>query len=102
MPGVDILSTAFSGANAAFIAELYAKWVENPRSVDPSFAELFVSLNDEVALGADGRVRRVLGAAAVSVRRSRTPRARPRAGPRPPPPSRRSSCAPPRATACTR
>ena len=47
MPGVDMLSTAFSGANAAFIAELYAKWVENPRAVDPSFAELFASLNDE-------------------------------------------------------
>jgi 2-oxoglutarate dehydrogenase E1 component len=47
MPGVDALSTAFSGANAAFIAELYAKWAENPRSVDPSFADLFASLNDE-------------------------------------------------------
>jgi 2-oxoglutarate dehydrogenase E1 component len=46
MPGVDIISTAFSGANAAFIGEQYAKWVENPRSVDPSFAELFESLDD--------------------------------------------------------
>jgi 2-oxoglutarate dehydrogenase E1 component len=47
MPGVDILATAFNGANAAFIADLYAKWVENPSSVDPSFAELFSALNDE-------------------------------------------------------
>ncbi len=47
MPGVDILATAFNGANAAFIADLYAKWVESPGSVDPSFAELFATLNDE-------------------------------------------------------
>jgi 2-oxoglutarate dehydrogenase E1 component len=47
MAGVDILATAFNGANAAFIADLYAKWVENPGSVDPSFAELFQALNDE-------------------------------------------------------
>jgi 2-oxoglutarate dehydrogenase E1 component len=47
MAGVDILATAFNGANAAFIAELYARWVANPGSVDPSFAELFAALNDE-------------------------------------------------------
>jgi 2-oxoglutarate dehydrogenase E1 component len=47
MAGVDILATALSGANAAFIADLYAKWVANPRSVDPGFAELFAALNDE-------------------------------------------------------
>ena len=47
MAGVDIVATAFSGANAAFIADLYARWAENPGSVDPSFAELFSSLNDE-------------------------------------------------------
>ena len=47
MAGVDIVATAFSGANAAFIADLYARWAENPGSVDPSFAELFGSLNDE-------------------------------------------------------
>src|SRR5690349_3508653 len=45
--GVDILATAFNGANAAFIADLYAKWMENPNSVDPSFGELFSALNDE-------------------------------------------------------
>ena len=47
MAGVDVLATAFNGGNAAFIADLYAKWVEQPSSVDPSFAELFASLNDE-------------------------------------------------------
>jgi 2-oxoglutarate dehydrogenase E1 component len=47
MAGVDIVATAFSGANAAFIADLYARWIENPRSVDPSFGELFSALNDE-------------------------------------------------------
>ena len=47
MAGVDILATAFNGANAAFIADLYARWVANPGAVDPSFAELFAALNDE-------------------------------------------------------
>ncbi len=47
MPGVDQLLTAFNGANAAFIADLYAKWVENPAQVDVSFGELFSALNDE-------------------------------------------------------
>jgi 2-oxoglutarate dehydrogenase E1 component len=47
MAGVDILATAFSGGNAAFIADLYAKWVANPASVDASFGDLFGALNDE-------------------------------------------------------
>jgi 2-oxoglutarate dehydrogenase E1 component len=47
MAGVDILATAFNGANAAFIADLYARWTANPGSVDPSFDELFRTLNDE-------------------------------------------------------
>ncbi len=47
MAGVDILATAFNGANAAFIADLYARWATDHTSVDPSFAELFASLNDE-------------------------------------------------------
>ena len=47
MAGVDILATAFNGANAAFIADLYARWVANPAGVDASFAELFAALNDE-------------------------------------------------------
>ena len=47
MAGVDVLATAFNGSNAAFIADLYARWVAHPNSVDPSFGELFEALNDE-------------------------------------------------------
>ncbi len=47
MAGVDILATAFTGANAAYISDLYARWIDDPKSVDPSFADLFESLNDE-------------------------------------------------------
>lgn len=47
MAGVDILASAMTGANAAYLADLYARWAEKPDSVDPSFAELFAALNDE-------------------------------------------------------
>jgi 2-oxoglutarate dehydrogenase E1 component len=47
MPGIDLIASAFNGANAAFIADLYARWVQSPMSVDPSFGELFGALNDE-------------------------------------------------------
>ena len=47
MAGVDILATAFNGANASFIAAMYARWIADPAAVDPSFALLFESLNDE-------------------------------------------------------
>ncbi len=47
MAGVDILATAMTGANAAFLADLYARWAEKPDSVDPSFQELFAALNDD-------------------------------------------------------
>ncbi|MCW8307544.1 2-oxoglutarate dehydrogenase E1 component [Acidiphilium sp. PA] len=47
MAGVDILATAMNGSNAAFIANLYARWVSAPDSVDPDFAALFASLGDE-------------------------------------------------------
>src|SRR3978361_570245 len=47
MAGVDILATAFNGANAAFIADSYARWAADPGSVDASFGELFAALNDE-------------------------------------------------------
>ncbi len=47
MAGVDILASAFSGANAAFLGEQYARWAADPGSVDPSFAELFGALNEE-------------------------------------------------------
>jgi 2-oxoglutarate dehydrogenase E1 component len=44
---VDVLATAMTGANAAYLADLYARWAEKPDSVDPSMAELFAALNDE-------------------------------------------------------
>jgi 2-oxoglutarate dehydrogenase E1 component len=47
MAGVDVLATAMNGANAQFISQLYAKWVSAPGEVDPGFAALFASLNDE-------------------------------------------------------
>ena len=47
MPGVDLLAQALNGANAAFIADLYARWANDPGSVDASFAELFAAMNDE-------------------------------------------------------
>src|SRR3954447_14275935 len=47
MAGMDILASAFNGANAAFLADLYARWAANPSSVDPSFADLFAAMNDE-------------------------------------------------------
>ena len=47
MAGMDILASAFNGANAAFLADLYARWAGNPSSVDPSFADLFAAMNDE-------------------------------------------------------
>ena len=47
MAGVDIIATAMNGSNAQFIAQLYAKWVSAPNSVDPDFAALFAALDDE-------------------------------------------------------
>jgi 2-oxoglutarate dehydrogenase E1 component len=47
MAGVDILASVMSGGNAAYLADLYARWVENPAGVDASFAELFAALNDD-------------------------------------------------------
>ncbi|GAA4504749.1 2-oxoglutarate dehydrogenase E1 component [Gluconacetobacter tumulicola] len=49
MAGVDILSTAFSGANTAYLADLYARWASDPGSVDPSFASLFSAMDEEGA-----------------------------------------------------
>ena len=37
----------FTGANGAFIAELYERYLENPAFVDASWAAVFVELNDE-------------------------------------------------------
>ncbi|HEY5301423.1 MAG TPA: thiamine pyrophosphate-dependent enzyme, partial [Acetobacteraceae bacterium] len=47
MAGVDILASAFNGANAAFLGEQYARWATDPSVVDPSFADLFGALNED-------------------------------------------------------
>jgi 2-oxoglutarate dehydrogenase E1 component len=47
MAGIDILASAFNGANAAFLADLYARWAADQSSVDHSFADLFAAMNDE-------------------------------------------------------
>ena len=75
MAGVDILASAFSGANAAFLGEQYARWAANPHSVDPSFAELFSALND------DARAVLEEATGASWAPRHPDPRRRPRAAP---------------------
>ena len=50
MAGVDVLATAMTGANAAYLADTYARWVEQPDSVDPSMADVFAALDDEARL----------------------------------------------------
>ena len=47
MAGVDIIASAFSGANAAYLSDIYARWATDPGSVDSSYDELFSALNDE-------------------------------------------------------
>ena len=67
MAGIDILASAFSGANAAFLGDLYARWATDPTSVDPSYADLFSAMNDEAravledATGASWAPRHPLG-----------------------------------------
>src|ERR1700751_2372999 len=46
----DIDGTTFlTGANAGFIAELYARFLENPDSVDESWRRFFSEINDDVS-----------------------------------------------------
>ena len=47
MVGSDMLATALNGANVAYLADLYAQWAKDPKSVDPSFNVLFESLGDD-------------------------------------------------------
>ncbi|MDG6094041.1 2-oxoglutarate dehydrogenase E1 component [Acetobacter sp. AN02] len=49
MAGTDLLTAALSGSNLAYVADLYAKWAQDPKSVDPSFGDLFGSLDDDQA-----------------------------------------------------
>lgn len=46
MAAKDQIESIFSGSNGAYLADLYAQWVENPESVDPSFSDLFMMLDD--------------------------------------------------------
>jgi 2-oxoglutarate dehydrogenase E1 component len=43
------LATILSGANAGFISDLYARYLRDPRTVDPSWVEFFAGLADEAA-----------------------------------------------------
>jgi 2-oxoglutarate dehydrogenase E1 component len=91
MAGVDVLATAMTGANAAYLADLYARWAEKPDSVDPSMAELFAALNDEA--------RAVLTDATGA---SWAPRLRGAFGPEPEAPARRAAETPASAEAARR
>ncbi len=73
MAGVDILATAFSGANAAYLADLHARWISDPNSVDPSFVALFATLDEEAA----GVVRDAAGASWAPRRAELRPAAAP-------------------------
>ncbi len=42
-----MLETILNSTNATFIAELYARYLENPNSVDPSWASFFAELGDD-------------------------------------------------------
>ena len=45
---MDLEQSSFLlGANAAFLADLYRRWLENPASVDPSWAKFFSELQDD-------------------------------------------------------
>jgi len=78
MAGVDILASAFSGANAAFLGDQYARWATDPSSVDPSFADLFGAMNDEArsvleeATGASWAPRDAIAPAPEAQRRAAT------------------------------
>src|SRR5258706_2105956 len=39
--------SVLNGGNAAFIAELYARFVQDPSSVDPSWREFFAMMSDD-------------------------------------------------------
>ena len=81
MPEIDP-NTFLSGPNADFIAELYARYLEDPDAVDASWRRFFAELGDDAA-GAAGRARRAgLGAAAAVIGQRRRPqRRRPRSAP---------------------
>ncbi|HEY3779136.1 MAG TPA: 2-oxoglutarate dehydrogenase E1 component [Rhizomicrobium sp.] len=64
-------STSFlSGASAAFLEDLYARWRENPDSVDPDWRTFFAELGDR-----EPSARQIAAAAAASHLRPRLARA---------------------------
>ena len=44
---MNSVDTIFTGTNGAFIAELYARYLQNPNSVDPDWANIFAELGDD-------------------------------------------------------
>lgn len=45
---MDLEQSSFLlGANAGFLADLYQRYLENPSSVDPSWAQFFAELQDD-------------------------------------------------------
>src|SRR5213593_3630928 len=48
MPETDA-NTFLSGANAEFIAELYARFLENPEEVDDSWRRFFADVGDDAS-----------------------------------------------------
>src|ERR1700730_16565139 len=42
-------TTFLSGANAEFIAELYARYLDDPNAVDPSWRRFFADMPDDAA-----------------------------------------------------
>ena len=44
---LDDSLTAFSGANATFIAEIYERYLQDPTSVDPDWQVFFEAFDDE-------------------------------------------------------
>ena len=42
-------TTFLSGANAEFIAELYARYLDDPAAVDPSWRRFFAEMADDAA-----------------------------------------------------
>lgn len=49
MSGTDLLASVLNGGNEAYLADLYARWVKDPASVDSSFATIFEALDDDAA-----------------------------------------------------
>jgi len=49
MPDSIDLNSVLTGANATFIAEMHARYLENPNSVDASWQSFFAELSDDAS-----------------------------------------------------